>query len=264
MPPITLKRESVHSVGRIVAAAVSTGAALVSILAFARSYGLIGTPQSAHLAIGGFGATWVGVTPKADTAYSIGDTLHLAATATDSHGSALVGAAIAWTSDDRDVATVNDDGTVVARGAGTTQIVVTVGEHVARSRIFVRQQVAGVRFGGDSTLRVGEGERVKVDAFAIDARGHTVQHKAVAGWHSGDTSTVTIDSLGYATGIVSGRATVSATIEGFTEQVPMEVVAVPATIELVGGGDQRAAARCPACRCTSPRPLVRVRPTRRR
>ena len=71
--------------------AASTGAALVSIISFLYSYGVIGKSES-HQTIGNLGAAWVGLRPAVDTAYSIGDTIHLAATITDKSGAILVGA----------------------------------------------------------------------------------------------------------------------------------------------------------------------------
>src|SRR5205807_8554337 len=81
----------IHTAGKLVAMAASTGAALVSIISFLYSYGVIGKSES-HQTIGNLGAAWVGLRPLADTAYSIGDTIHLAATITDKSGALLVGA----------------------------------------------------------------------------------------------------------------------------------------------------------------------------
>src|SRR3712207_5757132 len=84
--------------GKVLAASISAGTGLISIIAFARSHGLMGggTPESGVLALGGFSAAWVGLTPAHDTAFAIGDTVDLVATAKDSRGSALVGAPIRW------------------------------------------------------------------------------------------------------------------------------------------------------------------------
>ena len=90
---------------RMIAAIASTGAAMVSLVSALYTYGVIGRADS-HQTIGNFGASWVGVRPVADTALSIGDTLHLAATITDRSGSVLVGAHPSWTSDDPRVAAV--------------------------------------------------------------------------------------------------------------------------------------------------------------
>src|SRR5437016_14664076 len=81
----------IHNAGKLIAMAASTGAALVSIISFLYSYGVIGKSES-HQTIGNLGATWVGLRPQADTAYAVGDTIHLAATITDKNGAILVGA----------------------------------------------------------------------------------------------------------------------------------------------------------------------------
>jgi hypothetical protein len=225
--------------GKVVAACISAGTGLVSIFAFARSYGLAGTPQEGHLALGGFSAAWVGVAPAADTAFAVDDTLHLVATAKDSHGSALVGAPIRWTSDDPAVATVDAAGTVVAHAAGATSIAVTVGDRVGRARIVVAQRPVAVRIvDGDSV--VGEGARRQLRAYAVDARGYAIHGGALAGWSSADTAIATIDSTGMVAGIAPGRVTFEATMHGMSARTTLDVRAVPGAIALVSGADQRA------------------------
>src|SRR5687768_5190144 len=129
--------------GKVVTAIASTGAALVSIVGFLVSYGVIGNSES-RKTVGNLGVTWVGLRPAADTASAIGDTLHLAATITDENGAVVINARPTWTSDDDKVATVLPDGSVIARGPGRTTITVAVGDRLAKSRVIVRQRVAGV------------------------------------------------------------------------------------------------------------------------
>jgi hypothetical protein len=244
-----LKHDATKSAARIVVAAVSSAAALVSVLSFARSYGMIGSSPS-HLTVGDIGAAWVGVSPTADTVTAIGDTIHLAATVTDKSGSVLVGAAIVWSSDNPRVASVETDGTVIARGPGTTTIVVTVGERVARSRVTVKQVISAVRLNGDSTISISDGDQAPLSARGIDARGHVVGQRAVL-WQSANPDVVSIDSLGIATAKNPGSTTVGATIEGVTAWVPARVVAVPSALELIAGGEQRAIAGA-----SVPQPIV--------
>lgn len=235
-----LKHDATKSAARIVVAAVSSAAALVSVLSFARSYGVIGSPAS-HLTVGDLGAAWVGVSPTTDTVTAVGDTVHLGATVTDKSGSVLVGAALVWSSDNPRVASVERDGTVIARGAGTTTIVVAVGEHIARSRVTVRQVVAAVRLNGDSTISIADGEQAPLSARGLDARGHLVAQRPVI-WQSANPDVIAIDSLGIATARNPGSTTVGATIDGVTAYVPARVIAVPSALELVAGGEQRATA----------------------
>ena len=101
------------------------------------------------------GAAWVGLRPTIDTATAIGDTIHYAATVTDKNGSILVGARPVWTTGDSSIATVLQDGSVVARGPGKTMVSVVVGKLVTHSKIVVRQKVANVELGwrpGDSVI----------------------------------------------------------------------------------------------------------------
>ena len=235
-----LKHDATKSAARIVVAAVSSAAALVSVLSFARSYGMIGNSAS-HLTVGDLGAAWVGVSPTTDTVTAVGDTIHLAATVTDKSGSVLVGAGLVWSSDNPRVASVESDGTVIARGSGTTTIVVTVGEHVARSRVTVKQVVAAVRLNGDSTISIADGEQAPLSARGLDARGHLVAQRPVI-FQSANPDVIAIDSLGIATAKNPGSTTVGATVDGVTAYVPARVIAVPSALELVAGGEQRATA----------------------
>ena len=233
----------IHNAGKLIAMAASTGAALVSIISFLYSYGVIGKSES-HQTIGNLGAAWVGLRPQSDTAYAIGDTIHLAATITDKNGAILVGARPTWVSENPKVATVLNDGSVIAQGPGATTISVAVADLIARSRIFVRQTVASVDVVGvanDTTPVVAEGERKPLRAIPRDARGHAVIGLA-AQWRLDDTSVATVDTLGGVTGKIAGRTIATATVEGVSGKSPIMVVATAAEISAVAGNAQRAAA----------------------
>jgi hypothetical protein len=245
-----------RSASKLVTAIASTGAALVSIFSFLYSFGVVGEPES-HKTVGTFGATWLGVTPTADTAHAIGDTLHLAATVTDKGGSVLVGIRPKWTSDNPETATVLPDGSVIIRGPGAATILVSVADLTAKSRIFVRQTVTSVDVGGDSAIVMGEGERRIVEVRPLDARGSLVKGVG-AEWRISDTSIAVIDSLGAFIGRNPGRAIITATAAGISAHAPLTVVPVPAAIALHSGADQRAVAGA-----ALPQPIV-VRVTSRR
>ncbi|HZI40064.1 MAG TPA: Ig-like domain-containing protein [Gemmatimonadaceae bacterium] len=233
----------IHNAGKLVAMAASTGAALVSIISFLYSYGVIGKSES-HQTIGNLGAAWVGLRPAADTAFAIGDTIHLAATITDKSGAILVGAQPTWVSENPKVAVVLADGSVIAEGPGTTTISVAVANLIARSRIFVRQTVTSVDVVGaanDTTPVVAEGERKPLRAIPRDARGHPVIG-LIPKWRLDDTSVATIDTLGGVTGTMPGRTIVTATVNDISGRGPITVVATPAEIATVAGGTQRALA----------------------
>jgi len=240
---------------KLVTAGASTGAACVSIISFLYSFGIVGKSES-HRTVGNFGAAWVGVRPAVDTATAIGDTLHLAATITDRAGAILVGTRPTWTSENPRVALVQNDGSVVAQGPGTTTITVAVGGLVARSRVVVRQHVASVDvIGADGAngITMRELDRQPLRARALDARGHAIAGVA-AQWRVDDSSVVALDSAGIATARVPGRTIVTTTVDGAVGHAALTVVAAPATIALLAGEEQHA----PAGRALPQNVVVRV------
>lgn len=228
---------------------VSTLAALVSVLSFARAYGVIGD-DAAHLTVGDIGAVWIGIAPAADTAEALNDTLQLTATIKDKSGSALVGASLNWTSDHPEIASVTSGGAVVAHAPGTTTITATVGGLVARSRVVVRPYVANVRVAGDSDIVMREGEQRVISARAVDRRGYVIPGH-VAKWRTTDSAIVSVDSAGMATAIRPGRAILEATIEGVRTQAAVTAIPTAFAVRVVSGDNQRAPARG-----TLPRPVV--------
>lgn len=248
-----------HQTGKLVTVGASTGAALVSIISALYSYGLLGESES-HQSIGNLGAAWVRLQPTLDSASSIGDTVHFAATVADKNGSILVGARPTWTTGDSSVATVLPSGAVIARGAGTTTVNVVVGSLVASSRIQVRQKVAGVVVSspaGDTAAVVLEGAQLQLRARALDARGFAVV-QAGAAWNIADTSVAKLDSLGVLTGRDAGRSVVVAKIAGVSGYLPISVVTTATAIVPVAGTNQHVLAGRPL-----PQPIV-VRATNRR
>jgi hypothetical protein len=228
------------SVWKVGAGTLSTAAALVSILSYTNSAkGFIGNPKK-PLAPSAPETRWVGLAPSADTMTALGDSLQLAVTATDERGAAQAGITPAWTSTEDGVASVDQGGRVVARGPGMTTIVVSVGRVSARSRITVRQTPAGVRLS-DTLIRIPEGEHVRPLARVVDARGGPIAGTAVS-WRTSDAVVVAMDSLGQATGMSPGEATLTAGFGELQAGLRVEVVAVPASVTVVAGEDQRASA----------------------
>jgi hypothetical protein len=230
-------------VGKAVTLAASSGAALVSIFTALYSYGVIGQSES-HQSIGNLGATWVGLRPAIDTANSIGDTVHYAATVTDKSGSILVGARPTWTTGDSSIATVLSDGSVIAQGPGRTIVSVVVGKLVTHSTVVVQQKVAKVEVGraeSDSLIVVAEGTDLQLVARGFDARGNLIGG-LVPAWHVDDNTVASLDSTGVITGKNAGRTVIAAKIDGVAAKSWVSVVTPAAAIALVAGSSQRALA----------------------
>jgi hypothetical protein len=219
---------------------ISAGAGLVSILSYTHS--LKSKMESDSLATGTLAPVrWIGVSPTADTATSIGDTIQLAVTATDARGNALLGATTRWSSTDTVVASVDSAGTVVARSRGSAEIMVAIGGKIAKAQVTVAQRPVALRIVGDSLFRVPEGGRKRTVAQVVDARGNRVLG-FVAKWRSADGSVAAVDSLGNATGMAPGRTTFTAAADIMVTQLAVEVYPVPSSLTLLSGDGQRAPA----------------------
>ena len=232
----------------VLATLATMGAGLASILKFAKDEGLV--DPSSYLAGLAKSAAWVRLTPASDTARALGDSLHFAATVSDSNGLVISGLPLVWTTDDSSVVQVLRDGTAIALKSGEAAVIASSGTLSARSRAVVRQQVASVRIGSDSVLAFGERERRPAPLFAYDARGRVVPGRSAV-WRSSDPSTLEIDSAGQATGVNPGVATLFASLDGLSAQVRVTVYALPGALQAVSGDDQRGLAGA-----ALPQPLV--------
>jgi Big-like domain-containing protein len=212
------------------AGTLSAGAALASILSSVHGYNSAARVR------------WIGLTPAADTAYAIDDTLQLATTMTDAHGERLAGIIPGWRSTDTSVATVDSAGSVIARAMGTATIVVAAGDRIAQSRIVVAPRGAGIRiYGQDSLLRVPEGEERRLVARVVDARGHVVAGERVA-WRAQDPAIADVDSAATLRTLAAGRTVLTAAGADHSDELTLEVYPVAGSITLLSGDGQRAPA----------------------
>ncbi len=233
----------VGTVAKWMALTLTSGAAMVSFMSDSDSIGLFGWIAAEGLSLSDYAVRNIRLTPRADTAFAIGDSIYLAATVTDKRGSTIFGATVMWRSLDPAVAVVDSSGVTVVRGPGKTGIVAEVREYSDTSWVVASQRLAGVKIDVDSTFHIPEQESRPIFAMAVDARRHEILGMRPR-WASSDHGVLTIDSLGTATGIAPGRAIVTASLEGVNSQATIRVVPAAEQIALVGG-EQRAAAGRP-------------------
>lgn len=225
---------------KVVATVLSAGAAAISIVSFARSRGWMEEPAPAAVAaMAPPASVWLGVWPETDTARALGDTIQLTAALKDAHGALIPGVSAAWSSDDPKIASVDQAGTVIARGEGVVNVVVAAGGRIARARIAVRPRVIAVEIVFDSTYRIPEGDHRPAAVQALDARGHRLAGP-IAAWTVSDTAVARVDSTGMVYARVPGRIMLEARIEAATARIEVEVVPVPGAATILTGAGQRA------------------------
>ena len=223
---------------RWISGGIGLGAALATILASAHSCGLIGD-QGTRLSVANLAVSWIGLAPASDTATSLGDTLRYVATITDRRGTALVGAATEWKTEDSLVASVDSAGFVVARSPGGTGLIATVAGKVARARIVVRPRAARFEFGPDSVLRIPEGGQAPLAVRSLDARGHLLARSPVT-LHVADSALAAVE-VARLVGRTTGRTVLIAELDGVRDSIALEVVPVPGRVVAMKGNEQHAA-----------------------
>ncbi len=226
--------------GKWITVALTTSAAVVGLIVNARALGISAWLGSAGFGVADRAARRVLVAPMRDTVEAIGDTLPLAATVTDDRGLTLPGATLVWKSMNPNVATVDSSGAVVARAPGSTIITVTVRDLTARAVVTVRQRVAAVAIP-DTALRLPEGATRRVEAWALDARDQPIADRRLS-WASADTAIAVVDSFGTVSARAPGRTVLAAAADEFSDRIAVEVVLTPASLRVITGPGQRAAA----------------------
>lgn len=187
----------------------------------------------------------VTVTPSADTLV-VGDTLRLAAEATDANGHLVTGAEFAWASSDALLATVDTTGLVTGVGAGEVALTATSSGVVGRAALTVLARVsATVTVEPDSLLFSALGDTVRLLAEVRDQIGRVMVGAPVS-WASGDTLVASVDSAGLVTAVGNGAARVTAAADEATGQALVtvvqsvrSVVVTPPTVTTVVGDTLR-------------------------
>ncbi|HEX6927566.1 MAG TPA: Ig-like domain-containing protein [Longimicrobiaceae bacterium] len=174
----------------------------------------------------------VSVSPDEAT-LTVGATQQLNATLRAGDGSVLNGRAVAWSSSDEDVATVDNSGRVTAVAAGKATITArSEGRSGTATITVIPKPVATVEVSPDgATLLVGEKQQFRARALASD--GSELTGRPVT-WSSSDPDIVEISSTGLATALAAGAATIRATIEGRVGTAGVAVGVPPvASVEVV-------------------------------
>ena len=152
----------------------------------------------------------VAVTPDTATVVA-GDTLRLAATATDANGQVVTGVEFAWASGDTAVAEVDSTGLVTGIGAGQAEVTATAAGVTGGARLAVLARVpTTVAVTPDTVVLTAVGQAAQLTAEVRDQIGRVTDGVPVA-WSSTDTTIAVVDSAGLVTAVGGGAAMVTAT-----------------------------------------------------
>jgi len=149
------------------------------------------------------------------------------ATAVDSIGNPIsIANAVEWGSSNPSVATVDDDGNVMALAPGTTSVTATIGNVQRAGTVTVQPSAPASITLTPSSLDVTLGSALKIGAVVRDSSGAAIPGARVI-WSSGNTSVAVVDSTGRVTGKSVGIATVKAQSGSAVSFATVTVLTIP-------------------------------------
>ncbi|GLC27316.1 Ig-like domain-containing protein [Roseisolibacter agri] len=155
-----------------------------------------------------------------------GETLSLQANVLDDRGVRVTDRSVMWTSSDTTLARVSADGVVAGVRPGTSTISAEVEGRTAHLPLTVAPApVAAVRITTAATA-LTVGERITLIATPLDARGAPLTGRSVV-WRSSDESVATVSATGDVLAIGPGRTMISASADGASSSVAVDVSSLP-------------------------------------
>ncbi|TVP74198.1 MAG: hypothetical protein EA352_11170, partial [Gemmatimonadales bacterium] len=160
---------------------------------------------------------------------ALGDTVQLFGTVVFATGDPIPDAGLQWTALDPEVLQVSSGGLATAAGEGTGRARGSFQEFSGTVAVEVAPVVVRVEVT-PSAARVEPGETLQMEASALDRLDNPLPSPSVS-WQSSAPDTATVDEFGVVTGRRPGPVTISATAEGESGSVDVEVDAVPPSVE---------------------------------
>ena len=158
---------------------------------------------------------------------AVGEQLQFQATTRAGKSASASGLALRWTSSDTTVATVDASGNVTAVGAGDALLVATVGTQQGTAALSVKQKdIQSIRVA-PTTSSVYSGAQMQMQATAYDDAGRSMALPTGAKWTSSNTTSLTVDDAGLATGKSSGSSVVSVRIGSKAATASVNTLPVP-------------------------------------
>ena len=165
------------------------------------------------------------ISPGASGLTAIGQTVQLTADVSDQYGAGISGAALAWSTSDTSVATVDSTGLAVAVGKGIAVITAKVGEAEGRATLTVMQDVREIVLEPVSHAML-PGDTLRITATAFDAGGTSIVDPVFL-WTSSDETVATVDQSGLVAALDMGITTVTASVGKTTASAEITVTAPP-------------------------------------
>ena len=177
-------------------------------------------------------ATTIMIEPASYTLGTVGATVQLTAAVQDQHGNAMMDVTVTWSSGDEAVATVDDQGLVIAVDNGMAEITAQAGDAMGTAKITVAEPVAtSIIIKPDAHTLEAIGATVQLTATVLDQHGNAMMDVTVA-WSSGDEAVAMVDENGMVTALDNGMAEITARAGDAMGTAAITVSQVPANISI--------------------------------
>src|SRR5437870_3157606 len=172
-----------------------------------------GQSGTASITVAGAPVASVTVTPPS-ASVPAGQTVQLTATLKDANGNVLTGRTVTWASNNTTVATVNSNGLVTTKVAGSATITATSEGQSGTAAITVTPVPVASVTVTPATAGVAVGSTVQLTATPKDANGNPLTGRVVT-WQSSNNAIASVDGRRLRRGLAAGRpGTITATSEG--------------------------------------------------
>ena len=179
-----------------------------------------------RISVGGRQAASLVISPQSPSV-SLGKQSQLTAKVLDQMGLEMSGQAVSWSSANSAVAQVSSSGLVTAISAGSTSISATSsGLSASVTLAVVSAPVASVQVS-PANVSLTVGGSVTLNATAFDADGNLLTGRS-ASWSSQNPTVASVNSTGGVSAVGAGSTSVTATIEGKSSSVTVNVGSAPA------------------------------------
>lgn len=169
------------------------------------------------------------LSPSSLALASIGEKQTLSGHLVARSGSSVDGLSIAYSSSNAAVATVDANGQVTATGNGSATITASSDGLSNTASVTVQQVAAGIALSPKAASVPSIGGTAAFSAVVRDARGVPISNAAVV-WTSSNADVASVSSTGLATARGNGSATITATINGKSDEGTFIVSQVPTRI----------------------------------
>ena len=166
-----------------------------------------------------------------------GTTLQLAAEAQDANGHAVDGSGFAWASSDTTVAVVDGAGLVTGIELGEVEVSATSSGATGRANLEVVEPApTEVAVSPDAAVFAALGDTLRSAAEVRDQAGRPMPDETVM-WTVSDSLVATVDAEGLVTALANGAATITATSEGASGEMAIEVMQVARSLTVTPAAD---------------------------